>query len=447
MYLNNNGLVSFGRSASSGFAKVFTGIADLGLIALNTIESAVPISAVFGGDAGFWDGIDSDDFFEWSNSFDGWLNDDVPWLVDTGYVDLDSSVSGQDVANFIGSMAGTIAGTMTLAGIIGAVGDAGTATSAATKGTGLMGWGQRLEASGHTIGGKIVKGTGTVLKWQTGNIGTNTGAMAHGPINATKDLLAGNWKSANLQVWGRRFGAAFVANSKNMLNDTRKNITTAHLYEEGASDLDIFKRSVVTNSINLAIDTFISGGMDDNQFQAYFGRDAGVFSDTAQKAWAKQVHRLITQKTSEGLKQELSNNVKGTLKKYLLSRAGVIAFNSAADFAGNMLTGSISGLSGLDENGKLKDFNIAKAVGEGLSFENVARSAINTLWYSTRSQIKEWNAGLETIGRSHTQLLSKFDSEIANAKGEKQAALIEVKNKYIRDLEQAPDAVSYEGKI
>ena len=445
--LNNNGLVSFGRSTWTGFTKVFTGIVDLGAIALSTVESAIPLTALLGGDAGFWDGIDSDDFFGWANSFDGWLNDDAPWLVDNGYIDLSSDISMQDVFNFTGSMIGTIAGTMTLAGMIGAVGDAGTATSAATKGSGLMGWGQRLESSGHTVAGKFLKGTGTVLKWQTGNIGTNTGSLAN-PFS--KEMWA---NGANLQVWGRRIGAATVANTKNMLNDTRKNIMTAHLYNEGASDLDIVKRSIVVNGINLAIDSLISGGMDDNQFQAWFGRDAGVFSNKAQKAWSQEIGKLFTEGTSTVLKNELDTQVKGTLKKYLHAKARVIAFNSVADLAGNILTGGVSSLSGLDDTGKLKEFNIAKAMGDAFSVENIARSAVNTLWYSTRSQIKDWNAGLETIGRSHTELLSKLDNEIKKAAGntEKQQAIIKVRNKYIADLDEAAKQenapITYEGRI
>ena len=315
--LNNSGLISFGRSTWTGFTGVFTGIADLGLMAANLVDSVIPVSALFGGDAGFWDGVDSDDFFEWSNAFDGWLQDDAAWLVDSGYIDLSSNISAQDVFNFTGSMIGTIAGTMTLAGIIGGVGDAGTAASAASKGTGLMGWGQSLQASGHKVAGSIVKGTGTILKWQTGNIGTNTGA--YGKL-VGKGAMS-YWKSgANLQVWGRRFGAAAVANTKNFANDYRKNALKANLYEDGASEMDILKSSLVTMALNTGIDTFISGGMDDNQFQAWFGRDAGVFSNKAQLLKTEELRKLITNGTSQIMYDELEKNVKGSLKKYLLGR-------------------------------------------------------------------------------------------------------------------------------
>ena len=439
--LNNSGLVSFGRSTWTGFTGVFTGIADLGLMAANLVDSIIPVSALFGGDAGFWDGVDSDDFFEWSNAFDGWLQDDAAWLVDSGYIDLSSNISAQDVFNFTGSMIGTIAGTMTLAGIIGGVGDAGTAASAASKGTGLMGWGQSLQASGHKVAGSIVKGTGTVLKWQTGNIGTNTGA--YGKL-VGKGAMS-YWKSgANLQVWGRRFGAATVANTKNFANDYRKNALKANLYEDGASEMDILKSSLVTMALNTGIDTFISGGMDDNQFQAWFGRDAGVFSNKAQLLKTNELRKLITNGTSQVMYDELEKNVKGSLKKYLLGRGSVIAFNSAADFAGNLLTGAIQTTSALDEKGQINGWKNFK---EAFSPELVARSAVNTLWYSTRGQIKDWNAGLETIGRAHTDLMTRFQTEIAESTGAKQKALIDVRNKYIEDIKANTDATTYEGKI
>ena len=439
--LNNSGLISFGRSTWTGFTGVFTGIADLGLMAANLVDSIIPVSALFGGDAGFWDGVDSDDFFEWSNAFDGWLQDDAAWLVDSGYIDLSSDISTQDVFNFTGSMIGTIAGTMALAGIIGGVGDAGTAASAASKGTGLMGWGQSLQASGHKVAGSIVKGTGTVLKWQTGNIGTNTGA--YGKLVGKGSMSY--WKNgANIQVWGRRFGAASVANTKNFANDYRKNALKANLYEDGASEMDILKASLVTMALNTGIDTFISGGMDDNQFQAWFGRDAGVFSNKAQLLKTNELRKLITNGTSQVMYDELEKNVKGSLKTYLLGRGSVIAFNSAADFAGNLLTGAIQTTSALDDKGRINGWKNFK---EAFSPELVARSAVNTLWYSTRGQIKDWNAGLETIGRAHTDLMTRFQTEISESSGAKQKALIDVRNKYIEDIKTNKDATTYEGKI
>ena len=432
--LNNSGLISFGRSTWTGFSSVFTGIVDLGLIAAKTISSIIPI-----GENNFWDGFDSDDFFEWSNGFDGWLQDDAAWLVDSGYIDLSDKISVQDAFNFTGSMIGTIAGTMALAGIVGAVGDAGTATSAASKGSGLIGLGQSLQASGHKVAGSIVKGTGTVLKWQTGNIGTNAGGYGNFFSKAA-------WTNgANLQVWGRRFGAAGVANSKNFLNDYRKNAMKANLYENGASNSEILKASLVTMAINTGIDTFISGGMDDNQFQAYFGTDS-AFSNKAQRELSDKIADYMTKGTSKTLYNELEKNASGSLKKYLKGKAFVIGFNSVADFGGNMLTGAIQHTSSLDAKGQVNGW---KNFGEAFSPELFARSAMNTLWYSTRGQIKDWNAGLETIGRAHTDLMSRFQSEINDAKGNpaKQKALIEVRNKYIQDLNSAENATTYEGKI
>ena len=424
--LNNSGVVSFTRSTWTGLTSIFQGIFDLGLIAAKTIASIIPI-----GENNFWDGFDSEDFFEWSNGFDGWLQDDAAWLVDSGYIDLSEKISVQDVFNFTGSMIGTIAGTMTLAGISGLLANAGTSMQAA-----------------HPVAGSILKGTGTLLKWQTGNIGTNAGGYGH-IVAFSKE----GWKDvgrrwatgANLQVWGRRVGAAGVANTKNFLNDYRKNAMKANLYENGASNSEILKASLVTMAINTGIDSFISGGIDDNQFQAYFGTDS-VFSNKEQKILSKKIAEYMTKGTSKTLYQELEKNASGSLKKYLRGRAFVIGFNSVADFGGNMLTGAIQYTSALDDKGQVNGWkNFSKA----FSPELFARSAMNTLWYSTRGQIKDWNAGLETIGRAHTDLMDRFKLEIANAKGNpaKQKALVEVRNKYIEDLNSAKGAATYEGKI
>ena len=112
------------------------------------------------------DNADNDGLFSTANAFDAWMHDNASFLVDNGYIDLDSSkLSGQDLANLGGSIIGTIAGTMLLAGIVGGAGDAGTAASTASKGSGLIGWGDDLIRTGHTTSGKLVKGTGTILKW------------------------------------------------------------------------------------------------------------------------------------------------------------------------------------------------------------------------------------------------------------------------------------------
>lgn len=390
--LNNSGLISFGRSTWTGFTGVFTGILDLGAI---VAQSAISIATLglADGDLG-WDS--SDEFFGWANDMDAFFNDEASWLVDTGYVDLNSEhISTQDVFNFAGSMIGTIAGTMALGGIMGAPG------AGASKGSGLIGWGDDIIKAGYSKTGKFIKGTGTVLKWQTGNYGSAKGAVT------------------SAQIWGRRVGAAGTANTKNFFNDYRKMSQQSRLYEDGASEKEILGRAFWTSTLNTIIDTAISGGLDDNQVQAY-GR---LF---------KSNPKLAT----------LSNVIPdGTFKTFITSRPMKIAANSAMDFTGNVLTGALA-MNNTLVDGKLKDFDLT------INTELLARSAVNTLWYSTRGQIKDWNIGLETIGESHTKFLNKLDIEIAKHKGDAEtiATLTKVKQDYIDTLNKA-EADLYEGKI
>ena len=394
--LNNSEVASFGRSTWTGFSSVFTSIGELTAVVGQSATSLVTLG-MLDGDFG-WDG--ADEFVGWANSFDAFLNDDAAWLVDTGYVDMDSSkMSGQDWANLVGSMAGTIAGTLLLGNIMGRV------SEGAKAGTGLIGWGDDLVKAGHTASGKTIKGFGTALKWQTGNIGTQTGAVT------------------SAQIWGRRAGAAAVANTKNMANDYRKLTLQSKLYEDGASEGEILKRTFFTSVLNTVIDTTISGGLDDNQVQAY--------------------KSLFTSGKREAMGKILNSVPDGAVKTFLNSRGFTIAANSFMDFAGNMMTGSFAMNNQLENDGTLKEF---KAV----NFDSglLARSALNTLWYSTRGQIKEWNLGLETIGESHTRFMNKIDAEIAKHKGDVDSTMVltQFKADYIKAISESKQDL-YEGKI
>ena len=441
--LNNSGLVSFERSVWTGFTGVFTGIVDLALIATDLI---CPFD--------MWDdNADNDGLFSTANAFDAWMRDNAAGIVDNGYVDLDSSkLSGQDLANLGGSIIGTIAGTMLLAGIVGGAGDAGTAASTASKGSGLIGWGDDLIRTGHTVSGKAVKGAGTILKWQTGNIGTNKGGYGH-VIAFSKE----GWKDVglqwangtNLQVWGRRLGASSVANAKNALNDYRYNMLAADLYDESATQGEIAARTMGTFLLNTAIDTFISGGMDDNQVQAYTGSDfLGMNSKDLADA-SSTLHNYLLKNTSDQALDAIEKNTSGAFKDLMKSRALTIGVNSGMDFVGNMLTGAISSANNLNAEGQFEDF--LPTVGQNLINPTLlAQSTVNTLWYSTRGQIKDWNAGMDSIGSAHKNLIATLDGELTKYKNdpEKAAVIAKVKAEYIKDVQSDSNKETYyEGRI
>ena len=397
--LNNNDIAIGLRGATSGFASVFTGIVDLGAMLLQSANELVPISAIFGDEnLGIWDGVDDkDSIFSWANSFDSFMQDDYAWLVDDGYVDLSGNISGRDVWNFVGTFTGQIAGTMTLSWGMDQV----------AKGA------QALNAAGHPILGKTLQGVSTGLKWQTGNIGSYSDAALKG----------------SAAIWGRRLGAAGVANAKNFLNDTRKLTLQASLYEDGASNSEILMRTFQTSFLNFVIDSAISGGMDDNQVQAYeafFTRNQKVVKDE--------------------LKQRVTNSA---FKKFLTNKSMVIGINSFGDLMGNLITGGVSSMNSIDnKTGKLADWDWASIGKATFSLENVERSVINTLWYSTRSQIKDWNAGLDSIGAAHDNILNKLEEEIRNNRKNpaNQETLTKVRDNYLQTIKDSK-AQTYEGQI
>ena len=416
--LNGSGLTSTLLSVKSGFAGVFTGISDLLGIAGNTIWSLV--SSVWG--EGFADGFDRDDFFSWTDAMEGWYGD--IGITDNWYVDLDPShITTQDIFNFGGTLVGQIAGTMTLGSLMGNIGKAGQA------GSGLIGYGQKLITEGNSLAGTLIKGTGVALKWQTGNFGSQTGALT---------LKA---------MWGRRLGASFVANAKNFLNDYRKMTMQADLYQDGATQGEILWRTAWTNALNFGIDSLISGGMDDNQMQIWkktFGAKGApdfLGMTTKEVAAKTAIMQAFTKQTNKQLKETALKKATGAFKELLFHRSFTIAANSAMDLAGNLLTGAI-GANGL-QDGKLEDFRFA------LTPENIMRSTVNTLWYSTRSQIKDWNVALETIGTSHKDFLDHIQEQMNKTKDAKhKMELADFRKMYIDALnDEEVKEKTYEERI
>ena len=423
--LNNSGLASFGRSTWTGFTGVFTGIVGLGADLIGWGYGLVE-----GCTDGSWD-----KFTTLGSMYDAWLQDDAAWLVDNGYVDLNrDKISWQDGFNFVGTMAGTIAGTMLLGGMIGSA-----PSGAGSSGKGLMGIGSKMMGSsnaGTRFAGKVLKGTGTALRWQTGNLGTNYGTVAGG----IKGAFAGN--ATNLKVWGRRFGAAAVANTKNFFNDVQKMQEQNIVNGYGEDFSDVVWKGMAVSTVNTIIDTAIGGGMDDNQWQAWTGRD--YIKQSTMDAAQKELNKLLAKETTKEVTEQLTGNLSASLKGFLRSHNCVIAINSGLDFAANLLTGSISATATFDEDGKLES---GLEFYKNINLETAARSAVNTWWYSYRGQKREWNVALENINVAHKNLLNHF--EVAKSKTndiDKINTIEQVKKLYLEDYNKSKAATA-EGKI
>ena len=225
--------------------------------------------------------------------------------------------------------------------------------------------------------------------------------------------------------------------------------TQSKLYEDGASEGEIVARAFTVGLVNTLIDTAISGGMDDNQWQAYTGKD--TFTDYALKenaAARKKITELLGKETSKKAKQALSEIQSKELKSFLTQRGLVIALNSGMDLLGNLATGAIQQNAQLDENGKIASESVFTDFAKNMfSGSNLARSAINTLWYSTRGQIKEWNVGLEVVGSAHTGIMNDFDDLINNTRdADTKATYAKIKADYIKDIKNSTKPTQ-EGKI
>ena len=173
------------KSFTSGFANVFTGLAKL---CTNIIQfTGEGLSMIWDQD------FDIDNATSWADAIDNALADKANFLVDSGYVDFDESFSWKDATHMASSLAGTVVGTLTLGGIMGAVGTKGEALSTAQNST-----------KAHKVAGSILKGTSQVFRWSTGAFG---------------DYALGQ---SLPHVWGMRAGAAGTYAFKNILQDVQK---------------------------------------------------------------------------------------------------------------------------------------------------------------------------------------------------------------------------------
>ena len=127
-------------------------------------------------------------------------------------------------------------------------------------------------------------------------------------------------------------------------------------------------RVFMTTAFNFAIDSLISGGMDDNQLQAYkakFGKAGSNFEDASALDFLGLTNAEVTAKadlirqvrnaTPDILTEQMKKEAKSAFTDLMKSRSFTIGFNSMLDLTGNMRTGAIGQASNLDDEGKLVD--------------------------------------------------------------------------------------------
>lgn len=399
------------KSFTSGFANVFTGLAKL---CTNIIQfTGEGLSMIWDQD------FDIDNATSWADAIDNALADKANFLVDSGYVDFDESFSWKDATHMASSLAGTVVGTLTLGGIMGAVGTKGEALSTAQNST-----------KAQKVAGSLLKGTSQVFRWSTGAFG---------------DYALGQ---SLPHVWGMRAGAAGTYAFKNILQDVQKMNNQRMLSDnpQKISDGQLFVRALETNAINFAVDLFISGGISDNQFQAYTGRN--TLTKDATKQWNDYVQKYLTKDVSE---EAINQACKSeAFKAFMKSSNHVIRLNTMADALGNYLTATISKQANINKDGtfsKLEsgDFEFWKTKNLGTTFQSV----FNAYWYSYRSQKKEngYNIAFNNIKKASTNITDIIQDKINKAKNPQEIQTLQaVKANYLADIKNSNQS-TVEGKI
>jgi len=404
--LNGSNIAYVGRSFITGATNVFKGLADF---------LATPVSFIWG----LCDGEGGVEWNTFANAIDEFAADNLGFAFDTGYVDLDGKTNtGLEWAGLIANFAGTIAGTAAFGGIS----------------NGLAHAAQANLASGHNIIAGAENIAGNILKWQTGRLGSQSAATSVG------------------RQWLYKAGAAIVPNMKNALTTTRNNMIKMSIYDDHASNAELAVRTAGTFLINSAIDTLISGGLDDNQRQLYaktFNKQASAdFLGLSKEEVATKLKlaNMLTHETNNVLSEELENQASQAVKDLFHARRMTIAFNSMMDFTGNMLTGAIGNVGEINAEGKFDD--AAEAFAHGFTFDATVKSALNTVWYSTRSQIKDWNVGLETLNQSHEDFIAHINDQLVKNKSDIQKidAITSLKKGYLEAINKS-EAETFEGKI
>ena len=401
---------------TSGFSQVFTSIAKF---AGNGIGAIIELGSILvDGD------FDIDNATWWGQRQDAWLNKHANWAQSSGYIDLDQDFSWMDASHLGANLLGSVAGVLLLGNIMGG------ATTAAQS---LQTSGKALQQAGHTIqgtskiwAGKALKTTSTALRWQTGNFSSYTAGMTNG-------------------VWKTRMATAATYGTKEFLNNIQQLNEQRLMLEDPSSidDNEILARAAAISGVNFMIDTLISGGIDDNTFQAYTGRN--TLTKQATENVEEVMKKYTTTQIADGIIDDSVTNE--ALKTYLRSNNWVIRINTVADLAGNFATGVVSSYASYDEDG-FKDFTLEDL--NPLRKQNMSillPAAFNAYMYSYRGQKNEYNLAFDNLKGIHTRILSELDQEIARlSKPEDINALNKVRADYVEAFKNSSKG-SAEGKI
>ena len=417
IYVGGKGETHF-NAFTSGFASVFTSITKFVGNGIGAIWELG--TCIVDGD------YDIDNATWWGQRQDAWLNKHANWAQSSGYIDLDEDFSWMDASHMGANLLGSVAGVLLLGNVMGAVGGAGETLS--TSGKALQASGHAIKGTSKVWAGKALKATSTALKWQTGNFSSYASGMSRSGI------------------WATRAGAAATYASKDFLNNIQQLNEQRMLLADPSKvdDGEIIGRAAIIAGINFGIDTLISGGIDDNTFQAYTGRN------TLTKSATEELENVMAKYTSKQIATETIDDAvtNQALNRYLKSNNWVIRLNTTADLIGNFTTGVVSSHAQFDSEGELKDFSIEDF--NPLKAQNMSLlipAAFNSYMYSYRGQKAEYNLAFDNIKGIHSRVLSELDAEISRlSKPEDINALNQVRADYVKAFNESKKGTA-EGKI
>ncbi|MGJ1042781.1 hypothetical protein ACR77V_13155, partial [Staphylococcus epidermidis] len=157
--LNGSDVIDLAQSFKSGASSIVTGFAKLGGFLWGATIGAI-------NEGSFVDGIG-----ETMAAMDSYFNDDLNWLTDSRYIDMDGFQVGdaKDWGMFISSTLGAMTAGAITGGVAGKV----------------VGWGEALSAAGHPIAGRVVSFGATLYQRSTGLYKGVGDPFATGPVTGT----------------------------------------------------------------------------------------------------------------------------------------------------------------------------------------------------------------------------------------------------------------------
>ena len=386
--LNGSDIVDMANSFKAGAASTLTGFVKIG-------------GFLYGSLKGLAEGDVSEGIADTLSNLDSVFNNDLAWLTDSRYIDMDGFQLGE--WKDWGILLSTTAGAMAAGAITG---------GAAGK---VVNWGNTLQAAGHPVAGRLVSWGAQLYQRSTGLYkGAGTGYY-RGPI--TKHIISSwlptinNLKTVSVYMmkdYMNTTSSLYNQRIQKQLADYQENPDTYNK-DNYATDKEIQAEAFKVSVLNGLISSVLAGGMDDNQTQR----------------WAA----LLSPRKDTTVPL---NSLANILLKYQVS------FNTTADFLDNFLTNWTTSQVKLDKDGKIDgfnpldkdDWNILSAEGA----QTLVRAAIQTL-PTLQKQLQRRNVAAEQAAALHKNYLDKLTSEEQQTQDpHKKEVLQTIRLNYLEDM-------------